>query len=167
MILNYFLAWIFLTKLSVCQGESWYLLELVVDKITTTDTDYDDYEDSGYYEEYSGSGEDYDYNYEYGENSGYGEQYEYETKYYYIPFCKKHQEQFKITFWFLILYLSQSLVDVDPKIVLKIFWIDNNFELNPRASSLFLLTDMKTQSLSMCLRSLVKHLVWKRRLEDQ
>ena len=98
MILNYFLAWIFLTKLSVCQGESWYLPGLVVNKITTTDTDYDNYEGSGYYEEYSGSGEDYDYNYEYGENSGYGEQYEYETKYYYIPFCKKHQEQFKITF---------------------------------------------------------------------
>ena len=99
MILNYFLAWIFLTKLSVCQGEPWYLLGLVVIKIfINADTDYDDYEDSGYYEEYSGSGEDYDYNYEYGENSGYGEQYEYETKYYYIPFCKKHQEQFKITF---------------------------------------------------------------------
>ena len=71
----------------------------MIDPNVTADNDYDDYdEDSGSYEDYSGSGEEYDYNYEYGENSGYGEEYEYETKYYYIPFCKKHQEQFKITF---------------------------------------------------------------------
>ena len=49
-----------------------------------------DYEDD-YYEEASGAEEDYeDYD---GSGESEGDFYEYETKYYYIPYCHKREEQ--------------------------------------------------------------------------
>ena len=99
MLLSYFLALFFLAGFFNCQGEllAWYnyaCYHNVLGEAYEDDYD-DDYEDSGSGDgdEYSGSGDDYDYDYEYGEqNSGAGDEYEYQTKYYYIPYCKKHKE---------------------------------------------------------------------------
>ena len=67
---------------------------LVSEDYQDQDYDYeDDYESGDYEEDYydeSGVNEDYE---EYSSGESSGDFYEYETKYYYIPYCRKHEEQ--------------------------------------------------------------------------
>ena len=54
--------------------------------------DYEDYQSGDYEDYYDASGEE-DYEEDYGSGEGSGDFYEYETKYYFIPYCHKHEEQ--------------------------------------------------------------------------
>ena len=53
--------------------------------------DYEDYQSGDYDDYYEASGEEEYEDYGSGESSG--DFYEYETKYYFIPYCHKHEEQ--------------------------------------------------------------------------
>ena len=55
--------------------------------------DYDDYQSGDYEDYYDDSGEEEYGDYGSGDGDSSGDFYEYETKYYFIPYCHKHEEQ--------------------------------------------------------------------------
>ena len=98
--MNFILILLLAARVSSLEGRQVTVLEESWDSLASCDSedygeveyDYEDYQSGDYQDYYDDSGEE-DYGDYDGSGDSSGDFYEYETKYYFIPFCHKHQEQ--------------------------------------------------------------------------